>query len=178
MNFTFPTNAGKKKNKAQRIVIFHKHYRSNDFPNFEGSKKRECEASCPRLLSVLISQSSLTGNRFLKASLNLTVQGTLKSLLQHHSSKAVLWHSAFFMDQLSHPYMTTGETIVLTRRTFVSKVMSVLFFFFCSLYCHLFFSFFFFLFVVNSVIHWNEKALGSHVFPICLCFLICCPDLS
>ena len=58
----------------------------------------------------------------------LAVQGTLKSLFQHHSSKAsVLWHSAFFMVQLSHPYMTTGKTIVLTRRTFVSKVMSLLF---------------------------------------------------
>ena len=56
----------------------------------------------------------------------LAVQGTLKSLLQHHSSKAsVLWHSAFFMIQLSHPYMTTGKTIALTRRTFVSKVMSL-----------------------------------------------------
>ena len=50
----------------------------------------------------------------------LTAQGTLKSLLQHHSSKAsVLWHSAFFTVQLSHPYMTTGKTIVLTRQTFV-----------------------------------------------------------
>ena len=58
----------------------------------------------------------------------LAVQGTLKSLLQHHSSKAsILWHSAFFMAQLSHPYMTTGKTIVLTRRTFVGKVMSLLF---------------------------------------------------
>ena len=58
----------------------------------------------------------------------LAVQGTLKSLLQHHSSKAsILRHSAFFMVQLSHPYMTTGKTIVLTRRTFVSKVMSLLF---------------------------------------------------
>ena len=57
----------------------------------------------------------------------LAVQGTLKSLLQHHSSKAsVLWHSAFFMVQLSHPYMT-GKTIALTRRTFVGKVMSLLF---------------------------------------------------
>ena len=57
----------------------------------------------------------------------LAVQGTLKSLLQHHSSKAsVLWHSAFFIVQLSHPYMTTGKTIALTRRTFVGKVMSVL----------------------------------------------------
>ena len=58
----------------------------------------------------------------------LAVQGTLKSLLKHHSSKAsVLWHSAFFMVQLSHPYMTTGKTIALTRRTFVDKVMSLLF---------------------------------------------------
>ena len=58
----------------------------------------------------------------------LAVQGTLKSLLQHHSSKAsILWCSAFFMVHLSHPYMTTGKTIALTRRTFVSKVMSLLF---------------------------------------------------
>ena len=58
----------------------------------------------------------------------LAVQGTLQSLLQHHSSKAyILWHSAFFMVQLSHPYMTTGKTISLTRWTFVGKVMSVLF---------------------------------------------------
>ena len=55
-------------------------------------------------------------------------QGTLKSLLHHHSSKAlILWCSAFFRVQLSHPYMTTGKTIALTRRTFVSKVMSLLF---------------------------------------------------
>ena len=58
----------------------------------------------------------------------LAVQGPLKSLLQHHSSKAsVLRHSAFFTVQLSHPYMTTGKTIALTRRTFVGKVMSLLF---------------------------------------------------
>ena len=58
----------------------------------------------------------------------LAVQGTLKSLLQHHSSKAsVLQCSAFFMVQLSHPYMTTGKTIALTRWTFVGKVMSLLF---------------------------------------------------
>ena len=57
----------------------------------------------------------------------LAVQGTLKSLLQHHSSKAsILWLSAFFTVQLSHPYMTTGKTIALTRRTFVGKVMSLL----------------------------------------------------
>ena len=58
----------------------------------------------------------------------LAVHGTLKSLLQQHSSRAsVLQHSAFFIVQLSHPYMTTGKTIALTRRTFVSKVISLLF---------------------------------------------------
>ena len=58
----------------------------------------------------------------------LAVQGTLKSLLQHHRSKAsILQHSAFFIVQLSHRYMTTGKTIALTRRTFVGKVMSLLF---------------------------------------------------
>ena len=57
----------------------------------------------------------------------LAVQGTLKSLLQHHSSKAsILQHSAFFTVQLSHPYMTTGKTIALTRRTFIGKVISLL----------------------------------------------------
>ena len=57
----------------------------------------------------------------------LAVHGTLKSLLQHHSSKAsILWHSAFFMVQLSHPYMTTGKTIALTIQTFVSKVTFLL----------------------------------------------------
>ena len=58
----------------------------------------------------------------------LAVQGTLKSLLQHHSSKAsILWRSPFFIVQLSHPYMTTGKTITLTRQTFVGKVTSLLF---------------------------------------------------
>ena len=58
----------------------------------------------------------------------LTVQGTLKNLLQHHSSKAsILWHSAFFIVQLSHPYMTTGKTISLTRWIFVGKATSLLF---------------------------------------------------
>src|SRR5574340_663486 len=57
----------------------------------------------------------------------LAVQGTLKSLLQHHSAKAsILWPSAFFTVQLSHPYMTTGKTITSTRRTFVGKVMFLL----------------------------------------------------
>ena len=60
--------------------------------------------------------------------ISLLFQGTLKSLLQHHSSKAsILWCSAFFIVQRSHPYMTTGKTIALTRRTFVGKVMSQLF---------------------------------------------------
>ena len=59
----------------------------------------------------------------------LAVQGTLKSLLQHHSSKAsILQHSAFYIVQLSHPYMTPGKTVALTRQTFVGKVMSLLFF--------------------------------------------------
>ena len=58
----------------------------------------------------------------------LAVQGTPKSLLQHHSSKAlILQHSAFFLVQLSHPYMTTGKTIALTRQIFVDKVMPLLF---------------------------------------------------
>ena len=60
----------------------------------------------------------------------LAVQGTLESLLQHHSSKASnLWHSAFFIVQLSHPYMTTGKTIALTRQTFVGKLVSFNLFF-------------------------------------------------
>ena len=58
----------------------------------------------------------------------LAVQGTLKSLLQHRSSKAsILWHSAFYIVQLSHPYMTTGKPVALTRWTVVGKVMSLLF---------------------------------------------------
>ena len=57
----------------------------------------------------------------------LAVQGTLKSLLQHHSSKASVLHSAFFIVQCSHPYLTSGKTIALTRQTFVDKVMSLLF---------------------------------------------------
>ena len=58
----------------------------------------------------------------------IVVQGTLESFLQHHNSKAsILWHSAFFIVQISHPYMTTGKTIALTGWTFVGKVMSLLF---------------------------------------------------
>ena len=69
----------------------------------------------------------LTGSISLRFNI-LAFQGTLKNLLQHHSPKAsILWHSAFFRVQLSHPYMTTGKTIALTRGTFVGKVMSLLF---------------------------------------------------
>ena len=73
----------------------------------------------------------------------LAVQGTLKSLLQHHSSKAsILQHSAFFIVQIAHPYMPTGKTIALTRQTFVGKVMSLLFIYLlflclCFLICYL-----------------------------------------
>ena len=76
----------------------------------------------------------------------LAVQGTLRSLLQHHSSKAsVLQCSAFFIVQLSHPYMTTGKTIALTRRTFVGKVISLLFYFFI---------FFYFFFFYLTILYW------------------------
>ena len=62
--------------------------------------------------------------------LDLAVQGTLKSLQNHNSKASILWHSAFFIVRLSHPYMTTGKTIALTRQPFVGKVMSLPFFFF------------------------------------------------
>ena len=77
--------------------------------------------------SVLLMNSGLISFRLDRLDL-LAVQGTLKSLLQHHSSKAsILQRSAFFMVQLSHLYMTTGKTIALTRRTFIGKVTSLLF---------------------------------------------------
>ena len=73
----------------------------------------------------------------------LAVQGTLKSLLQHHSPKAsILRHSAFFRVQFSHPYMTTGKTIALTRQTLVGKVMSLLFFFLIIYYLFIFIYFY------------------------------------
>ena len=69
----------------------------------------------------------------------LAVQGTLKSLLQNHTSKAsILWHTAFFIVQLSHPYMTTGKTIALTRQTFVDKVMSLIFNMLPIFYMHIY----------------------------------------
>ena len=87
---------------------------------------------CPNYWSFsfsIIPSKEITGLiSFRRDWLDLTaVQGTLKSLLQHHSSKAsILWCSAFFTVQLTHPYMTTGKTIDLTRRTFVGKVTSLL----------------------------------------------------
>ena len=83
--------------------------------------------SCP--FSIIPSKEHPGLISFRKDCLDLlAVQGTLKSLLQHHSLKAsILQCSAFFMVQLSHPYMTTGKTIALTRQTFVGKVMSLLF---------------------------------------------------
>ena len=102
-----------------------------------------CPQSFPASGSFLMSQLFASGGQSFGVSVNisptnehpglisfrtdwldlLAVQGTLKCLLQHHSSKAlILWHSAFFTVQLSHPYMTTGKTIALTRRTFVGKV--------------------------------------------------------
>ena len=93
-------------------------------------------ASRGQSIGVSASTSALAMNEYLGLisfrmdwlDLWLAVQGTLKSLLQHRSSKAsVLWCSAFFIVQLSHSYMTTGKAIVLTKRTFVDKVMSLLF---------------------------------------------------
>ena len=83
----------------------------------------------------------------------LAVQGTLKSLLQHHSSKAsILWRSAFFIVDLSHPYMTTGKTIALTRQTFVGKVMSL-----CFLICCLGWS----MATHSSVLAWRIPGTGE-----------------
>ena len=104
------------------------------------------------------------------------VQGTLKSLLQHHNSNAsILWHSAFFIIQLSHPYTPTGRTIALTRRTFVGKVMSLLFNMLSRLVTaflprskHLLISW---LQLPSAVILEPEK-LVSHCFH---CFAICLP---
>ena len=106
-----------------------------------------CLPSFPASGSFLMSQLFTTGGQSIGASASasvlpliiqdwfpfrmdwldlLAVQGILKSLLQHHSSKvSILWHSAFFMVQFSHPYVTTGKTIALTRQTFVAKIMSL-----------------------------------------------------
>jgi len=94
------------------------------------SNKLTFHIRCPKYWSFGISPSNEYSEliSFRIDWFDLAVQGTLKNLLQHHSSKApILWHSAFFMVQLSHPYMTIGKIIALTRRTFVGKVMSLLF---------------------------------------------------
>ena len=101
------------------------------FPGSGSFQMSQLFASCGQSFSFNISPSNehpgLISFRMDWLDL-LVVQGTLKSLLQHHSSKAsILLHSPFFIVQLSHPYMTTGKTIALTRRSFVGKVMSMLF---------------------------------------------------
>ena len=103
----------------------------------------------------------------------LAVQGTLKSLLQYHSSKAsILWCSAFFMVQLSHPHMATGKTVVLTRWTFVCKVQCLLF----NMLSRLVITFLSrskYLLILwlqspSAVILEPKKKKGCHCFPICL----------
>ena len=103
----------------------------------------------------------------------LAIQGTLKSLLQHHSSKAlILQHSAFFIVQLPHPYMTTGKTIALTRRTFVGKIMSLLF----NMLSRLVISF---LPRSKHLISWLQPPSAVILEPpknkVCHCFSICLP---
>ena len=103
----------------------------------------------------------------------LAIQGTLKSLLQHPSSKAsILWHSAFFMVQLSCPYMTTGKTIVLTIWTFVSKVMSLLF--------NTLFRVFIAFLARSKCLNFMASVsicsdFGAQESKVCHCFLICLP---
>ena len=102
----------------------------------------------------------------------LAAQGTLKSLLQHHSLKSsILQCSAFFMVQLSHLHTTTGKTKALTIRTFDTKVMALLFFFFLIYYY-----FFTLQYCIGFSIHQHAFATDVHMFPIC--FLILCLDLS
>ena len=97
------------------------------FPEIGSSQMSQLFASGGQSTGVSASASALLMISFSMDWLDLlAVQGTLKSLIQHHSSKAsILWCSAFFTVQLSHPYMTTGKTIALTRRTFVGKGVSV-----------------------------------------------------
>ena len=100
----------------------------------------------------------------------LAVQGALKSLLQHHSLKTlILWHSTFFMVQALHPYMTTGKTIALTRRTFVAKVMSLLF----NMLSRLVIAF-----LPRSkhlLISWLQSPSGAPQNKVCHCFPIYLP---
>ena len=105
-------------NPSQHQGLFQWVNSSHEVPNYRSfSFSNSPSSKYPGLISFRMDWLDL-----------LAVQGTLKTLLQQHSSKAsILWYSAFFIVQLSHAYMTTGKTIALTRRTFVGKVMSLLF---------------------------------------------------
>ena len=115
------------------ILCHHLHLLPSIFPSIKVlSNESALHIRCPKYWSFSLSinpsneYSGLISFRIDRFDL-LSVQGTLKSLLQHHSSKAsILWHSAFFIVQLSHPYMTTGKTIALTRQTFAGKVLSLI----------------------------------------------------
>ena len=108
---------------SNHLILCHPHLLlPSIFPNIRGSSKELALHTSP-----FNEYSGLISLRMDWLDL-LAVQWTLRSFLQHHSSKvAILWLSAFFIVQLSHPYMTTGKTIALTKRTFVDKVMSLLF---------------------------------------------------
>ena len=115
---------------SSSVIPFSSHLQS--FPASRSFQMSQFFTSCGQRIGVSASPSVLLVNIqdwFPDFRLDLlAVQGTLKSLPQHHSSKAsILWRSAFFIVQLSHPYMTTGKTIALTRRTFLGTIMSLLF---------------------------------------------------
>ena len=119
---------------SSSVIPFSSHLQS--FPASGSFQVSQLFASGGQNTGASASASALTMNEYSGLisfrmdclDLWLAVQGTLKSLLQNHSSKAsIFWHSAFFIVQLSHPYMTTGKATVLTKRTFVGKVMFLLF---------------------------------------------------
>ena len=112
---------------SSSVIPFSSHLQS--FPASGSFPMSQFFTSCAQSIGVSALESVLPMISFSMDWLDLlAVQGTLKSLLQHHSSKAsILWHSAFFTVQLSHPYTTTGKIIALTRWTFVGKVISLLF---------------------------------------------------
>ena len=137
---------------SNHLILCHSLLLSSIFPsNRVFSNELILRIRCPKCWSFSISPSN-EHSKLISFRIDLlAVQGTLKSLLQHHSSKAsILWHSAFFMVQLSHLYMTTGKNVALTIWTFVSKVMFLLFCFnfnffiswrlitlhYCSGFCH------------------------------------------
>ena len=116
---------------SSSVIHFSSHLQS--FPASESSSESVLRISLPKYWSFSFSISSsyeysgLISFRMDWLDL-LAIQGTLRNLLQHHNSKAsILWHSAFFIVQLSHPHMTTGKIIALTRWTFVGKIMSLIF---------------------------------------------------